>query len=53
MALKGPLDLWTATLTDAKFDRNKKRECVTAAQLEKLRRQHLIVEEEKWKSIRS
>ena len=34
MALKGPLDLWAATLTDAKFDRNKKRECVTAAQLQ-------------------
>ena len=34
MALKGPLDLWAATQTDAKFDRNKKRECVTAAQLQ-------------------
>ena len=49
--------LWAAALTDAKFDRNKKRECVTAAQLQvagkKLRRQHLIVEGAKWKSIRS
>ena len=38
MALKGPLGLWTAALTDAKFDRNKKRECVTAAQLQVARK---------------